>query len=145
MAPTPGIPKTFLQRAPIPREEPLHVTLPHTDPPASKAQPGVTVSGPGWKLSVPMVALTSIITAFGVRMLPTPSAQDNKQDAIAVQIQMAELRAERAREDTRREFASLHDEVSKMRTEQSVMGQEVAALRSRLRDVEVRPNAQTVK
>jgi hypothetical protein len=115
----------------------LHVTLPHTDPPKSaKADVGLVVHGPGgWKFSIPMIALTSVITAFGVRMLPTPSTTDTKQDQIQVQMQTAELRAEQAREDTRRELSTVRDENRSIRTELSLVHEEMTALRRAFAEV----------
>jgi hypothetical protein len=120
------------QRLPVVRE-----INPVTDPPASAAPaPGtVQVKAGGMKLTVPWVAVLTLLSAIGgaigVRSIPTPSTQDSRLDSIQQQLITADMNRARELEERRRESQAQEDRLRALQTQISLLEVQVASLQHR--------------
>ena len=120
-----------------PKRVPIRELNPITDPPASGAAPPgtVQVKAGGMKVTVPWVAVLTLISAvggaIGVRSIPTPSTQDSRLDAIQQQLITADMNRARETEEHRREFQAQEDRLRMLQTQVSLLEVQVATLQHR--------------
>ncbi len=90
-------------------------------PPESLPPQGVELRGNGWKVNVPMVVLTGILSAFGARMMPAQNAveADTRQEARLEALRNAERWEEQraVNRASQERLGRMEDEIKNLRME----------------------------
>ena len=101
--PPPGYPERW-RRDPQPTQAP--------QPPVVESAP-IVVQGQGWRLSVPLVVLTGIVSSVGARMLPTNTSTDTGIAELRASLQIRDLREAEFREMVRVDLRAIRERVER--------------------------------
>ena len=71
----------------------------------------VIVRSGTWRITVPVAVLTALVSAFGARMLPTPTASDREISKLQMELQTQELNDAMFRTEMRQDVKALTERV----------------------------------
>lgn len=113
MSPGPTPPRRSTYRGAIAEQQPSIVETEQT-PRSMPPQGEVQLRGSGWKLNVPAVVLTGLITALGARMLPTNTATDSRIEDFRAEQRVRDQRDAERWEDVRSRLRGIEDRLSRL-------------------------------
>ncbi len=106
-----------------------------TPPKSLPPQGGVELRGNGWKVNVPVVVLTGLISAFGARLIP---AQNSVEADNRAEQRLEALRNAEFREEMRRALSAQSDRQARLETELSSLRISVESTRKQVERLEAK-------